>query len=142
MTEFEDTDLRGARFREVNLTDATFQGVNLTNVRISEAWLVNVDIDGMFNGLRVNGVDVTAYVSHELARIDPRRALLEPVDPEGMRAAWSFVTATWDATIATRGRAFRSDATHVGRRRVLVCADLASLGVRDRQVVHRTDPRR
>ena len=32
---------------------------------------MNVDIDGMFNGVRINGVDVTAYVSAELARIEP-----------------------------------------------------------------------
>jgi uncharacterized protein YjbI with pentapeptide repeats len=99
MTDFENADLRGAQFREVNLTDARFEAANLTNVKMSDVWLVNVDIDGMFNGVRINGVDVTAYVSAELARIDPERALMEPTDPEGMRAAWSKVSSVWDATI-------------------------------------------
>ena len=99
MTDFENADLRGAQFREVNLTDARFEGANLTNVKMSDVWLVNVDIDGMFNGVRINGVDVTAYVSAELARINPERALMEPTDPEGMRAAWSKVCSVWDSTI-------------------------------------------
>jgi uncharacterized protein YjbI with pentapeptide repeats len=99
MTDFEGTDLRGAQFREVDLTDARIEGANLTNVTMSGVWLVNVDIDGMFNGVRINGVDVTAYVSAELARINPERALIEPTDPEGMRAAWKSVSSVWDATI-------------------------------------------
>jgi DinB superfamily/Pentapeptide repeats (8 copies) len=99
MTDFEGTDLRGAHFREVDLTDARVEGAKLMNVKMSDVWLVNVDIDGMFNGVRINGVDVTAYVSAELARIDPQRALMEPTDPEGMRAAWGAVCALWDATI-------------------------------------------
>ena len=99
MTDFEGADLRGAQFREVDLTDARVEGANLTNVKMSDVWLVNVDIDGMFNGVKINGVDVTAYVSAELARINPERALLEPTDPEGMRAAWSAVSSRWDATI-------------------------------------------
>jgi hypothetical protein len=37
--------------------------------------------------------------STELARIDPERALMEPTDPDGMRAAWSKVCSVWDATI-------------------------------------------
>jgi uncharacterized protein YjbI with pentapeptide repeats len=99
MTDFEGADLRGAQFREVDLTDARFEGANLTNVKLSDVWLVNVEIDGMLAGVKINGVDVTAYVSAELARIDPERALMQPTDPEGMRAAWSAVTTRWDATI-------------------------------------------
>ncbi len=99
MTDFEGTDLRGAQFREVDLTDARIEGANLTNVKMSQVWLVNVDIDGMYNTVKINGVDVTAYVTAELARVNPERALLEPTDPEGMRKAWNAVSAVWDATI-------------------------------------------
>ena len=111
MTEFEGADLRGAQFREVDLTDARVEGANLTNVTMSDVWLVNVDIDGMYNGVRINGVDVTGYVSAELARIDPQRALMEPTDPEGMRAAWSAVSSRWDATIE-RARQLPEEALH------------------------------
>jgi DinB family protein/pentapeptide repeat protein len=99
MTDFESVDLRGAQFREVDLTDARIEGANLTNVKMSEVWLVNVDIDGMIAQLTINGVDVTAYVTAELARINPERALIQPTDPEGMRASWNAVSSLWDATI-------------------------------------------
>ena len=99
MTEFEDDDLRGAQFREVNLTDAQFEGVNFTNVKMRDVWLVNTEIDGMLVGVKINGVDVTAYVTSELKRINPERALMQPTDPEGMRTAWTAVTERWDATI-------------------------------------------
>ena len=99
MTDFEGLDLSGAQFREVDLTGARVEGANLTNVTMSQVWLVNVDIDGMFNGVRINGVDVTAYVSTELARINPQRALMEPTDPHGMRTAWRAVCSLWGETI-------------------------------------------
>jgi DinB superfamily/Pentapeptide repeats (8 copies) len=109
--DFENADLRGAQFREVDLTGARVEGANLTNVKMSQVWLVNVDIDGMYNGVRINGVDVTAYVTAELARIDPERALLEPTDPEGMRAAWRAVSAVWDATLE-RARQLPEETLH------------------------------
>ena len=111
MTDFEGTDLRGARFCEVDLTGARVEGANLTDVKMSDVWLVNVDIDGMCNGVRINGVDVTAYVGAELARIDPERALMQPSTPEGMRAAWSTVCTRWDETIE-RARRLPEAALH------------------------------
>ena len=57
MTSFEGADLRGAQFREVDLTGARVEGANLTNVKMSDVWLVNVDIDGLLNGVKINGVD-------------------------------------------------------------------------------------
>ena len=99
MTDFEDADLRGAQFREVNLTDADFEGVNFTNVKMRDVWLVNTEIDGMLVGMKINGVDVTSYVTSELKRINPERALMQPTDPEGMRTAWNAVTERWEATI-------------------------------------------
>jgi uncharacterized protein YjbI with pentapeptide repeats len=104
MTEFEDADLRDAQFREVNLTGARFEGANFTDVKMSEVWLVNVEIDGMIAALTINGVDVTAYVTSELKRINPERALIQPTDPEGMRASWDAISARWDATIARAQR--------------------------------------
>ena len=99
MTDFEDADLRGAQFREVNLTDADFEGVNFTNVKMRDVWLVNTEIDGMLVGVKINGVDVTSYVTSELKRINPERTLMQPTDPEGMRTAWNAVTERWEATI-------------------------------------------
>jgi uncharacterized protein YjbI with pentapeptide repeats len=111
MTDFEGTDLRGAQFREVDLTDARIEGANLTNMTMSQVWLMNVDIDGMFNGVRINGVDVTAYVTAELARINPERALLEPTTAAGMRTAWIAVSARWRETIE-RARQLPEETLH------------------------------
>jgi uncharacterized protein YjbI with pentapeptide repeats len=99
MTDFEEADLSGSRFREVNLTGATFEGANFTDVKMQEVWLVDVEIDGMIANVVINGVNVTPYVTAELQRTNPERALLQPTDPEGMRASWEEVRARWDATI-------------------------------------------
>jgi len=53
----------------------------------------------MLVGVKINGVDVTSYVTSELKRINPERALWEPTDPDGMRAAWRAVTDRWDPTM-------------------------------------------
>jgi hypothetical protein len=99
MAEFEDADLRGARFRQVNLSDARFEAANFTNAKFSDVWLVNVEIDGMIGNLTINGVDVTPYVSAELARINPERALIQPTDPEGMLASWREISSRWEKAI-------------------------------------------
>ena len=99
MTDFEGVDLRGAQFRDVDLSGARFEGANLTDVKFAEVWFVNVEIDGMLAGLKINGVDVTSFVTSELARIDPERALMQPTDPEGMRKSWREISARWDETI-------------------------------------------
>jgi hypothetical protein len=100
MAEFEDADLTGSQFREVDLSGSRFEGANLTGVTMQEVWLVNVEIDGMIANLRVNGVDVTSYVTAELKRTNPERALVQPTDVDGLRASWTEVRARWDASLA------------------------------------------
>lgn len=68
-------------------------------VELQEVWLVNVDIDGMIANVKINGVDVTPYVTAELQRTNPERALLQPTDAAGMRVSWREVSARWDAII-------------------------------------------
>ena len=46
-----------------------------------ELW--DVDISGEVRGLRINGVDVTAYVEEEMARREPDLAKMHPDDPAG-----------------------------------------------------------
>ena len=99
MAEFEDADLTGSQFREVDLSGSRFEGANLTGVTMQEVWLVNVEIDGMIANLRINGVDVTPYVTAELKRTNPERALLQPTDREGLQASWTEVRARWDAAL-------------------------------------------
>jgi uncharacterized protein YjbI with pentapeptide repeats len=57
-SRFEDVHLTDARFRDVDLTNARFHLVDLTGAVIRGAALVNVDITGEIENVRVNGVDV------------------------------------------------------------------------------------
>jgi DinB superfamily/Pentapeptide repeats (8 copies) len=107
--EFEG-DLAGAVFWGADLSGARFRDVNLTDAKISHAWLVNVDIDALVDMVVINGVDVTAYVN-ERDPWYPLRAMLNPSNPEGMRATWAALEDEWATTI-TWAQALREDALH------------------------------
>ena len=107
--EFEG-DLAGAVFWGADLTGARFRDVNLTDAIITHAWLVNVEVDALVDKLVVNGVDVTSYVN-ERDEWFPLRAMLRPADPEGMRATWTALEATWKETI-DRALALPEDRLH------------------------------
>ena len=96
--EFEGQDLSEAVFWGVDLTKATMRDVNLTGARMKNVWLVDVDIDGLIDGLVVNGVDVTAYVN-EHDRWHPLRGMLRPSDIAGLSAALAALAAGWVVTI-------------------------------------------
>ena len=49
--------------------------------------------------LLVNGVDVVPLVEAELDRRFPGREQRRAADPDGLRAAWAAVEATWAATL-------------------------------------------
>ena len=101
--EFEARDLSGAVFWGVDLSGARFRDVDMTNVEISHALVVNVDIDGLVDHVTINGVDVTQYVN-ERDGWYPLRAMLRPLDPDGLRTAWAALEQAWADTIARAGR--------------------------------------
>ena len=107
--EFEG-DLAGAVFWAADLSGARFRDVNFTGARISHAWLVNVDIDALVDGVVINGVDVTAYVNQRDPWY-PLRAMLRPSNPEDMRATWAALEDEWAKTI-TRANALPEDTLH------------------------------
>ncbi len=107
--EFEG-DLAGAVFWGADLSGARFRDVNLTDAKISHAWLVNVDIDALVDGVVINGVDVTAYVN-ERDPWYPLRAMLRPSNPEGMHATWAALEDEWAKTV-TQAQALPDDALH------------------------------
>ena len=61
--------------------------------------LCDVRIDGEFQNLVINGVDVAPLVEAELDRRDPDRARMRPTDPAGFREAWDIVERLWDGTV-------------------------------------------
>ena len=107
--EFEG-DLAGAVFWGADLSGAQFRDVNLTGVRISHAWLVDVDVDAMVDGVVINGVDVTAYVN-ERDPWYPLRSMLRPPEPDGMRATWAALEDEWAKTL-TRAQGLPEDKLH------------------------------
>lgn len=96
--EFEG-DLAGAVFWGADLRGAHFRDVDLTDVTITHAVLANVDIDAAVDSLVINGVDVTTYVN-ERDPWYPLRSMLQPADPEAMRATWAALDEAWESTIA------------------------------------------
>lgn len=92
--EFIDANLRGARFVGADLSGVVMRGVDLQGADIDAPWL----FDGE-SFLRINGVDVTPFVDAELNRRFPGRANRRAAEPEGLRAAWAALEATWKATL-------------------------------------------
>ncbi len=92
--EFHDTNLRGARFVGASLADAVMRGVDVDGLDIEAPWLLDGD-----GSLRVNGVDVTAYVSDQLDSRFIGRAQRRASDPDGLRAAWSALELAWDGAL-------------------------------------------
>jgi len=97
-------DHRNQRFVESDFSGACFHGVNFANVKISDAWLSNVDISGYLAGVKINGVDVTAYVEAQLDERHPERRLLGATDPDGVRTAWDAI-GEFSAATLERARA-------------------------------------
>jgi DinB family protein/pentapeptide repeat protein len=110
-SRFGDVRLTGAEFRDVDLTGASFRLVNLTGVTIRGAALVDVDIDGMIQNLRINGVDVVPLVEAELDRRYPDRARMRPADADGYREAWDILERLWRQTVQ-RARGMAPELLH------------------------------
>ncbi len=92
--QFHGTSLRGARFVDADLTGVVMRGVDLADADLDSPWL----LDGR-SALRVNGVDVTAYVDAELDKRFPGRAERRATTPDGLRSAWAQLERTWSATL-------------------------------------------
>ena len=96
---FRRHDLSEAVFDDTYLTGARFKNVDLRHARIRGSLLVDVEISGEVQDLRVNGVDVTEYVEAELDRRDPERTRMHPTDPAGFREAWDIIERRWAETV-------------------------------------------
>jgi hypothetical protein len=111
VAEFAHQDLAGSTFEDVTLAGSRFRNVDLSRVVVRGAWVHDVEIHGEVTNLRVNGVDVTAYVEAELDRRWPGREKMRPEDAKGFREAWELVEARWAETVA-RARALPEERLH------------------------------
>jgi hypothetical protein len=119
-TELTDRDLTGARFervslrgaaftrvsleraemRAVDLTGAQIRGTTLSESRLRGVELVDVEISGELQNVRVNGVDIAPLVEAELDRRMPDRVRMRPSDSDGFRDAWAILERLWKDTLA------------------------------------------
>lgn len=90
--------MQGSLFKDINLSGARFDNVALTGVTMRSAW-VNMTIDGLIDGLTVNGVDVVPLIEAELDRRYPDREKMRPADADGYREAWDLLERLWDGTV-------------------------------------------
>jgi DinB superfamily/Pentapeptide repeats (8 copies) len=98
--EIHDTsEFRGARFTGVDLSGARFRNVDLTSVKMIDALMVNASFSGLIDGLRINDIEVAPLIAAEMERRYPERVQLMASDPDGVRAAWSWIEETWRATV-------------------------------------------
>jgi hypothetical protein len=97
--EFVETDLAGARFRFAQLSEANFSQSYLPRAVMRGVDLTDADIDGMVDGLVVNGVEVGSLIEAELNRRYPGRehARSELIDEQ--RASYEAALRTWDALL-------------------------------------------
>ncbi len=98
-TRFERVDLSRSTFRSVDLADVDIRNSVLTRVRMRGVELVEVDITGELQDVRVNGVDVGPLVEAELDRRHPERTRLRPTDAAGFREAWAVLEDLWSGTV-------------------------------------------
>lgn len=111
MAEFTDEDMRGSHFERVDLSGARFHNVDLTGARIRGAYLVDLDVDGEVENLRINDVDVGPLIEAELGRRHPERAKLSPSDAAGFREAWDVIERSWPPTVE-RARRLSTEQLH------------------------------
>lgn len=121
---FDHVDLSGSRFDRVDLSRSTFRSVDLADVDIRNTVLsrvrmrgvdvVDVEVSGEVQNVRVNGVDIGPLVSAELDRRHPERAKFHPSDADGFREAWSVLEDLWSGTVerARRLEAVDPDLLH------------------------------
>jgi hypothetical protein len=100
--DYDGTDaFRGARFTSADLSGATFRDCDLRRVKIVDSWLVDVSLSGAVTNVRVNDIDVTAYVEARLDQRHPERIQLrEMATADDYRAMWDAIERLWSETVA------------------------------------------
>lgn len=111
MAADERRDFSDARFDGMDFSHARLHAPNFEGATISDAWLLNADVSGGIEGLRINGVEVAPLVEAELDRRSPDRAKLRATDPAGIAEAWAIIEEVWRTTVE-RARALPEPALH------------------------------
>ena len=111
MREVADEDWSGASFRHVDLSAARFRNVDLRGVKMVDAMLVDADLSGLVDGMKVNGIEVAPLIKAELQRRYPSRTALFASDAAGLEEACRSMQSQWQVTIE-RARQLPEDLLH------------------------------
>ncbi len=99
-TSFVAENFAAALFSDVNLANARFRESNLAGSRMTGVLLNGAEIDGVIDGLIINGVEVAPLVEAELDRRYPERVELRPTDASSARRALAVVEQFWAPTMS------------------------------------------
>jgi hypothetical protein len=99
--EYAQTDqFRGASIHLCDLAGLEIRDCEVSRLKIVDCYGSDVYLDGDFERLVVNDVDVTIHVEAELDRQHPARVLArDATSPDDHRAAWDAIETLWEATL-------------------------------------------
>lgn len=95
----------------INLIGKRVRGLWLANAHVTGAWLMNASIEGDFEGLVMNGVEVAPLIDAELRKRHPILAKNYSRSIASRLEALDDVYAVWDALI-TRATVMGDEALH------------------------------
>ncbi len=96
----EDDRFHGAHIHRCDLAGLEIRDCDLSGMKITDCWGSVLHVDGYFDRVFLNDVDVSAYVDAELDRRHPVRVLArDAASPDGFRAAWDVIETLWAATL-------------------------------------------
>ena len=94
-------NLAGKDVRDINFEGARLRNVNLHNAHVTGAWMEGARIDGDFEGLLMNGVEVAPLIEAEIERTHPVLKQLRTLrTADDLRANLETAFGIWDELIA------------------------------------------
>src|SRR5215218_7870232 len=108
---YEKTDLSRSTFRLVLFDGSTIRDSDMNGVTMRGVGISDTSIDGEFDNVVMNGVDVAPLIEAELDRRDPDRPKFRPTTADGFREAWDVNERRWSATL-DRARQLPAERLH------------------------------
>ena len=111
MVELSNQDLSGSVFDDVDLSGSRFRNVHLEGAAFIGCWATRLDLNGDFDEIVYNGIDLVPLWRAEMVRRHPEFALLRPEDADGYREVWPLLEEPGDPPSPGRAPCPRSCST-------------------------------
>lgn len=98
-SHFERVDLSGAHLRNTDLSDAQLRAVNMSRVVMRNVDLIDVEVYGLIQNVKINEVDVGPLIEAELNSRYPLRSKMRPTDRASFGEAWDIIEQLWSDTV-------------------------------------------